>query len=884
MLVKTRRNNPRGANPRTKVPGFSAMVKCMGLRHMLEKKLRSGLTIAGVAAGVALVLSVTSMNSTLLASTKSSVLQATSTNLAQISSPSPAGLPESLSAQIASTPGVEKAVSLLQIHTEMSNLSSQTPALLIGASGGLQYLFGSSHSSGSTGVFSISGGFGPFGGGIVLSESLASYLGVGIGSEIRVQLASGLKILTVSGIVSGSSISAINGGRFATMLMAPAQLAFGMIGRVTDFFVLPKAGISPSQLVPRLNAVLNGMASATLPGQAGNFLSQELAPFQVLTDLIGLMALFVSLVVVYNTMAMAAAERRRELALAQSLGASPRQVTLTFLAEATLLGVVGTVLGLLGGIVLGHVLLSFAVNAYQSVLGSAPKPTLNVSVFEVALAALSGIVVTVAGALVPSLMARRVQLVEGLKPSGSFETTSGSSLNNRKFALGFGGIVLGLAIGVGGLLGSLPIWLAAIGMLALVGGVLVVLPFCVPWFVRFAKPSAEKLLGVPGRVGSAAIDSNPKRTGFTVATLVLALTMVIGLGASVNSFESKFHTLVTDLSTTPISVQASTLVNYTASIPLSPYDALGLSTVNGVKAVLPEEHAFTSVGSSEGIIYAISAQQAQAQGVLGPAFGSDAKLSPNPAQFMNAILNGNIVVSTLAAKSLNLRVGSSLVLGTPSGKKAFTVGAVFSDLAPADSFFIDRSVYEQDWGDSGVAIFRVVLNPGADTGQVVRGLEGIIHATSMQADVQTRDQSVASLSSSLSQTFSLAKAIELAALIVAGFSVANTALTTIVERKWELGLQRAIGMSKGQLSKTLLVEAVFTGLLGWLGALVAGLAVWALIIEGASVPFGSKLPFTFPFSTVIVALGLGLALVGLATVYPRRVAAKVEIVDSLRYE
>jgi putative ABC transport system permease protein len=132
--------------------------------------------------------------------------------------------------------------------------------------------------------------------------------------------------------------------------------------------------------------------------------------------------------------------------------------------------------------------------------------------------------------------------------------------------------------------------------------------------------------------------------------------------------------------------------------------------------------------------------------------------------------------------------------------------------------------------------------------------------------------------------FSVARAIQLAALIVAALAIANTMFITVLERKWELGLQRAVGMDGGSVARALLTEAGAIGLIGGIGSWVVGLAIGLLMVSEMQHAYAISLPFQIPFDLMALTLGVGGTIALVAGAYPSRTALRMPIVEALRYE
>src|SRR5207302_3731561 len=164
--------------------------------------------------------------------------------------------------------------------------------------------------------------------------------------------------------------------------------------------------------------------------------------------------------------------------------------------------------------------------------------------------------------------------------------------------------------------------------------------------------------------------------------------------------------------------------------------------------------------------------------------------------FRAGIRSGGIAISRLAAHNRGLKAGDTTTLPTPGGAHRFRISSVFDDFAGEETMYVDRDSYIDLWGDRGSFRFAIVPDPAVDTTMLKARLADAVSSAHIPAEVQSRADAVGQLTSGLTQLFSIARAIQLAALVVAAFSLASTAFTVVLERRWAFGLQRTLGMSR----------------------------------------------------------------------------------------
>ena len=225
-----------------------------------------------------------------------------------------------------------------------------------------------------------------------------------------------------------------------------------------------------------------------------------------------------------------------------------------------------------------------------------------------------------------------------------------------------------------------------------------------------------------------------------------------------------------------------------------------------------------------------------------------------------------------------------LTIPTPRGNRGFVVGGIFDDLNSIQSMFIEHEQYARIWGDQKVDRFGVMVEDGASISAVEERLDAVVAVEGIPAEVATQEEAVGDILDTVEGLFSLARGIQLAALVVAALTIANTMLTSVLERRWETGLQRAIGMDRKQVGRTLLLEATGMGLVGGAGATLVGTGIGVLMTRLMEAQYSWRVPFELPIALIAAAVVGGIVIATLAGLAPSRAAVRAPIIESLRYE
>jgi putative ABC transport system permease protein len=856
---------------------FAAIFRRVNLRHARRHKLRAFLTVAGIAAGVALTFSISIINATLLESFRSSIKDLAGAAEIEVAASDPSGLPQEVLERVQGTDGVDKAVPLLRATTRLSGFGGSRRVLVVGATADFASL---APKSGPLSDVRID-----FRGdlnGILLAEDLAAALKVSPGDRVAVTTPSGVRPVVVAGTVGGALATTINGGDVGVMLLPAAQELFGKVGRIDSIYVSLDPGVSVATVEKSLETELGGAATVGPPGSRGQGVERVFASLGTLLSMGGTVALFVALFVVFNTMSMALVERRREISMLLAFGATPRAVGAAFLVEACAFGISASLLGLGVGLLLAKVLVVRAVAAY-SFLALAQASSLVVTPLAVLIAVAGGILVALAGAFVPARRVLRVAPVESLRPEASYEwgrSASGVRTGRRMFALGLGAVVASAAcLGVFFIFPDQR-WIVTIGLILGLAGVSGLLPTIVPFAISVIRPVMQKLTGTVGRLAADALAKNPGRSTFTVAALVLTLGLVVAVGSALASYEAQVDRTAGALIGADLYVTSTLYTGVTSDQPLDAKAIGSLRDVPGVRYVYPLRFALLDLQDQQALLLAVPVSRAIDEG----ASTQLTAITDDPQGFLDGLRRGEVVISRYTSETRGLSKGDVLKLPTPQGERSFPVAGIYDDLLSFDSFYMSYSKYRSIWRDAKADEFGILLDDGASIAGVRPRLEAAVKDLGLPARVLTSDEVLGRILDTVRGTFSLANGIQLAALIVAALTIANTMFTAVYERRWEMGLQRAVGMGGKQLRGSVLLEAAGIGAIGGAGGAILGVVSGFFMTKAMEAQFSWRVPYQAPWLLLGLSVLLGIAVAAASGIVPSRLAVRSSIIESLRYE
>ncbi|MEA2157500.1 MAG: putative transport system permease protein [Solirubrobacteraceae bacterium] len=709
---------------------------------------------------------------------------------------------------------------------------------------------------------------------VALSAKAFADEGLKVGDLLTVVGEQGAKRFRLVGSARFGDVDTVAGYPAAIVTLPTAQALTGRQGQVDTIAVAALDGVTPPQLRASVGAALAGEPVEVRTGaqdaaQQTKDFKKSFGFIRTILLVFGGIALFVGAFVIYNTFTITVAQRTRELALLRTLGASRRQVLRSVVLEAGVIGFLASVLGLLGGLALAP-----GLRGLLKIIGADLPSTASVILPRtIVVALLVGVVVTILASVVPALRATRIAPIVALR-----EGLTAAPLTSRKrivfaalLCLAGGGIlVYGL---FGGASGS--------GAAATLGGGAVMVFLGVALFSpQLVKPIAwvigaplQRVAGVSGRLARENATRNPARTATTAAALMIGVALVAfvsifaaGLRGSIDGAVDRAFT--GDLSVVDKSGFGTTPPALVGAIRKVP----GVAAVSGIRFAQAKVGSKTGTTSVSGIDPATIAQTY----TLKWKQGSDATL--------RTLGSDGVLADTGFSKKA--KVGDRIRLLTPAGRHVtYTVkglldeGSDFGLLGGGLVLPNDRLAADFDTKKDSFVFLRYAQ--GAPVAATRASIDRLLATRFPDAETQDRGQVKDSQAGKINQILYLIYALLALSIIVSLFGILNTLALSIFERTRELGLLRAIGTSRRQVKRIVRLEAVITSLIGALLGLVLGV-LFALAISRPLVAEGFRL--TFPVTTLVALVAAAAAAGMVASLWPARRAARLDVLAALAYE
>jgi putative ABC transport system permease protein len=679
-------------------------------------------------------------------------------------------------------------------------------------------------------------------------------------------------VLATSACFTRLGSASFGGTSIAQVTLPVAQEITNKRGRLDQISVAAADGVSAQALKRRIERRLPNSVRVETAKENADRGSKEIRDslgfFQTFLLVFGFIAVFVGSFLIFNTFSITVAQRISEFGMLRTLGASRPQILTTVLVEAFAIGLLGAVIGIGGGF-----LVAAALKALFETFGiDLPTTDLVLESRTVVVSLLVGLVVTLVSSLIPALRSTRVPPIAALHAFTPVPT------RRRRVLYAALSILLAL-VGLGMLLAGLFGGGDAGARAGLMGGGAVVVVLAVSFFSpHLVRPLAaiagwplERLRRLLGRLARENAQRNPGRTAVTAAALMIGLALVAFVTVFAAGLKSSVAQVVDENFAGGLVIQ-----NTNGFSPIPNGAAVAARKVPGVETVATVRSAQAKL-AGEGATARVSAPTRD----VGEALNIE--WTQGGPEDLRRLADGEAIVSDSFASDHDLEVGDSFRLLTQTGARPRlrVTGAFDSKLGVLGSVLVTQPVMARDFDQTQDTIDFVTTAPDADAAQIQTLLTKGVEIAFPTAEVLNQQELKDQREDQINTLISLFYALLAFAVIISLFGVANTLALSIHERRRELGMLRAIGMSRRQVRTMIRYEAVITALIGAILGMVLGLIFAALIAQPLK---DEGFTLSYPVGSLILLLVFAACAGVVAAIAPARRASKLDVLESLQYE
>jgi len=703
----------------------------------------------------------------------------------------------------------------------------------------------------------------------VIAQTLADAFSVKLGDSIRLPSITGLTELTVVGLLPANIDS---GNEMVLVTLSQAQKMTGEAGKVNVIKANVEAFADKARRAEIQSNIEAAMGKSYKVGTliAGDEMFATMEMAQIGLSVFGALALFMGGCIIFNTFRTMVTERRRDIGMLRALGATRRTIIGAILVESFLQGLLGAILGLL----LGYLMALGVIKVAQGPLSTFINVKLGLPIVEPGLVVVSillGVGVTVLAGLIPAWNASRVTPLDALRPTLAeveFKRQTG-----RSFWMGVATIILTILA----ILSGQPRLILPGGILFLVGLVLVAPGLIRPFASLFGRVVAVATVrqGVGG-LAQSNLTRQPSRVAVTASTSLLALAVIVAAGGIVTSMKGTILDMVQDSLGSDFVFIPPSVGLWGSNVGATPQLAEELRAVTGVETV--STLRYTSSQANGQMVSVLGIQPDDFQKVSGLVF-----MEGSQSAYQDIASERALIANTVFLIGTGLKVGDTVDLLTPAGPISYRIVAVASDLlnAKINTVYISQANQQADFGSSEDVFIQIDLRPNADqeaAGQQIKALGMDYPQFKVISGADYYRTLVAQFGAAFSAMYILFAILAFPSLI----AMLNTLTISVIERTREIGMIRAGGGTRRQIRSMIVAESLLLAAIGATFGIAGGTYLGYVLVTAVKVIF--PMGYSFPVSGIVAAIVIGLLFGVLAAIIPSQQAARLEIIQALRYE
>lgn len=859
---------------------MSVLFRALVVRWILRHRLRSALAVVAVALGVAAFLATAAVGNS-VERTATAAVTAISGGADLGVEADVAGVPAAWAKDILEVPGVAGAAPVVLGWVNVRG-ATKGRALLVGvdplAESAMRRTAVVKEAAALSGTGAMSLAMGT---GALLSRRLAAEIGAKDGGSFTVPGPSGHVTLAVAGVVDPKGAMSAAADR---VIVAALPLAQRLLGRGTaadriDVDLAPGADrdVVSRAIVARIGDRAPPRLYVGAPRPVDPTVGDVLGVVTVALRIGAVVALMIGMFLIHHTVSVGVAERRRDVGVLRALGATRSQVMRVFAGEAVLLGLVGSTLGVgLALVLAAGALRGFAGSISTAYFASEPAPAEISGPLALAGVAI-GAIVALAAAWLPASRAASEAPNDAIRrgPDDAAGRPAFSKLRialTTVFAAASGTLVVAEH--------ALGRWTGYVAALLALLAYLTAAPAVLALGARLLAPFLARRFGVPGRLAADQLARHPVRAALPAAALALGLALVVETAGTMTTLADSTAEWMDEQVAGELFVSSSRAVMGAGGhTPLDASLLADLVAVPGVAHVTGVRFRHLAWRDTKLMVLALDMGQYRGMAKL--------KVTGGPRDELLAALEGGEACFVSENLTHLHGVGIGDVLELPGARRTVPLRVVgsFNDYSwPRGTVLVDRSFLARELDDGLVDEFSVKLAPDADHAAATRAIVAKLGADREVVVTSARELQAAARAL-LTSFFSLSYAQIAAALSVAFLGVVNAMWIAVVLRRRELGLLRAVGATRSQVTRSIVLEAAGLGVIGAICGLVGGAMVeWLAIHRVLPADTGWIFPMRYPWTLAAITALLGVATSAAAGLVPARAAGRFALREAIAEE
>ncbi len=723
---------------------------------------------------------------------------------------------------------------------------------------------------------------------VIVAEDFAERHEIEVGDDVELLVAdghspvganapAGTESFLVVGIVAKEGPA-----RQAKMVMplAASQAVFARGHNIDSVDLVAEEEIAKSadtldRLMASLQDELGPSYEVVYPAAKGRNIAEMLSGMWMGLGFFAITALFVGAYLVFNTFSMTVVERTREIGLLRAVGLTKWQVTRLILIEAFFMGLAGSLLGIVFGLVLSVPMMKVTNTTIglETNLFSVPLESVVTSVVV-------GMVVTIASALIPAIRAGRLSPVEALTVRGR---GGDGWLMKHGWKFGLALVILSELMDYVPVREEAQMGWGQLSMFLLLGGVTLLVPRVTGLLERLVRPVMIAIYGHEGRIGAGNVHRALGRTSLTVGALTVGILMTIMIGAMSVSLTSDTREWM------ETALQGDLFVESFQAMRMELKQEL--AALEGVHVVTPMhflEAKVVGVNSASGFVpldeapYLLAVEPLEYDQVSGFEFASG---QGEEKVLVEQLAAGDAVfISTMLSQKYGIGQGDQVRMRTARGERNFVVAAVIVDyFQGGEAMMGSWHDLEAYFGHNKVHMFMVDVAPEASIEGVRQNMEDLYGKT-RHIEVASGEELRERWLKDFMNWFMLFDVIAAIGVVMGALGVINTLMMNVLERIREIGTLRSVGMTRPQVAKMILSEALVMGLMGGLLGVAFGAYGSYYAVAGMGESTGWTIEYILPRGLLLAGLIIALVVSQLAALYPAWRASKLNIVRAVQYE